>query len=249
MCHWYVTYTYLLAYLLRRAALVFAECTTDLDPTCPDSSVSGVVVQIVRVPWAPGGARTGQRSHALVEMVDFFPTTLELLGLPAPTDEQLDGNSFADLFSQSPTWNKQVAFSQHPRCWKNPHDAVPVVGTPWVNAGEWECLSAHAAEITAMGMTMRTRNTRYTEWRLWEGERLAVDWSEGGLLAVEMYNHSANTGMGVEAFDCCEFVNLGYRAAHAVERVRLASALRLQFCPNCTSKSDEDEAQYIQKRV
>eukprot|EP01050_Picozoa_sp_SAG11_P016852 SAG11_NODE_2350_length_3483_cov_3.342494_4_plen_175_part_00 len=161
--------------------------------------------------------------------MDFYPTTVELLGLALPADEKLDGSSFASIFSRSPTWSGQVAFSQHPRCWQKPHNAVPVAGTPWVSAGSWECLSTDRASITCMGMTMRTRDWRYTEWRLWQGHTLSADWSESGLLALELYNHTGNRGVGSSAFDEFEFVNLGYLPSVASERATLAAALKTQF--------------------
>ena len=198
---------------------------------------------IVRVPWAPASLR-GERSNALVELVDFFPSTSELLGLALPPDETLDGSSFASIFTTSPAWIKAASFSQHPRCWACKREAegdmrpactaLPVVGTPWVEAGDWECLgnakkNETRATITAMGMTMRTHAWRYTEWRLWQGDKLAADWSESALLAVEMYDHRKNTGVGPSAFDEFEFQNLGYVAAHVPERATLAAALKAQF--------------------
>ena len=76
---------------------------------------------------------------------------------------------------------------------------------------------------------MRTRDWRYTEWRLWQGERLAADWGEAGLLAVEMYDHEHDRGVGPSAFDDFEFTNLGYVAQYTDERKSLAAILRQQF--------------------
>lgn len=203
----------------------------------------------MRVPWAPVGMR-GQRSSALIELVDLFPTTSDLLGLALPPDETLDGYSFASIFSANPGWNKTAAYSQHPRCWKcrKPNtDALyvglddvplctglPVAGTPWVDAGDWECLgdakkNETRASITAMGYTMRTKEWRYTEWRLWHGKTLAADWAATGLLAVELYDHSSNPGVGAIAFDAFEFENLGYNKTYANARGTLAAALKAQF--------------------
>ena len=197
---------------------------------------------IARVPWAPASLR-GQRSNELVEMVDFFPSTSELMGLEPPPDETLDGHSFASLFSTSPAWAKRAAFSQHPRCWKCKRSeadttpactALPVAGTPWVDAGDWECLgdakkNETRSSITAMGMTMRTRDWRYTEWRLWLPDQLEADWGAAALLATEMYDHRTNTGVGPAAFDEHEFVNVASSAAHAQQRATLAASLQAQF--------------------
>eukprot|EP01051_Picozoa_sp_SAG22_P011604 SAG22_NODE_1132_length_5437_cov_8.133945_5_plen_92_part_00 len=77
--------------------------------------------------------------------------------------------------------------------------------------------------------TMRTREWRYTEWRLWQGELLVADWSQSGLLAIEMYDHCNDTGVGPSSFDDFEFENLGFAPQYDVERGQLASLLKAGF--------------------
>jgi arylsulfatase A-like enzyme len=61
----------------------------------------------------PGQKTAGQKTDALVEFVDVYPTLVELAGLK-PT-EGLEGTSFAPLIAEpSKPW-KSAAFSQYPR--------------------------------------------------------------------------------------------------------------------------------------
>ncbi|MFB2119980.1 sulfatase [Parapedobacter sp. 2B3] len=78
-------------------------------------------------------------SDALVELVDIYPTLLELAGLPIPDD--LDGTSMAPLIAEPGRDWKKAAFSQFPR--------------PWM----------YKAKPEVMGYSVRIRDYRYTEWR------------------------------------------------------------------------------------
>jgi arylsulfatase A-like enzyme len=44
------------------------------------------------IAW-PGVARAGSRSDAIIQSIDFFPTVLDMLGLPAPAGQPFDGIS------------------------------------------------------------------------------------------------------------------------------------------------------------
>jgi len=61
---------------------------------------------------APGMKAAGQRTDALVELVDMYPTLAELAGLPQP--EGLEGTSFAPLLAEPRRPWKTAAFSQYP---------------------------------------------------------------------------------------------------------------------------------------
>jgi arylsulfatase A-like enzyme len=65
---------------------------------------------IVRVPDMLG---KGEKTDALVELVDLYPTLCELTGLPIP--KQLQGTSFVPLLKDANIPWKKAAFSQYPR--------------------------------------------------------------------------------------------------------------------------------------
>ncbi|MEZ0386898.1 MAG: sulfatase, partial [Verrucomicrobium sp.] len=86
---------------------------------------------------APGMNAAGQKSPALVEFVDIYPSLAELCGLPLPA--HLEGTSFAPLLNDPGKPWKTAAFSQYPR---GPKEAGKAV----------------------MGYSMRTDRYRLTRW-------------------------------------------------------------------------------------
>jgi arylsulfatase A-like enzyme len=84
---------------------------------------------------APHAMANGQKSSALVEFVDIYPTLCELAGLPTP--KSLEGVSLAPLLTDATATVKNAAFSQFPR----KHDGHDY-----------------------MGYAMRTDRYRYIEW-------------------------------------------------------------------------------------
>lgn len=92
-----------------------------------------------RVPLiiAAPGATSGQRSPAVVELVDVFPTLCELSGLAVP--EGLHGVSLSPLLEDAATPWRAAAFSQF-------FKRKPEVGK-------------------VLGTSVRTDRYRYTEWR------------------------------------------------------------------------------------
>lgn len=97
---------------------------------------------LVRVPKQ---ATAGRRTAALVELVDLYPTLVDLCGLPTPG--HLEGTSFATLLSDPNRPWKQAAFSQYLRPGKPP----------------------------IMGRSIRTADHRYTEWTDPQGEVVGVE--------------------------------------------------------------------------
>lgn len=107
-----------------------------------------------RVPMmisAPGFRNGQQITQSLVELLDLYPTLVDLCGLPAP-EHRLEGVSLKPILQQADASVKPAAFTQHPR------PAYPPSGT----------------DPRVMGYSMRTERWRYTEWRSFDtGEVLA----------------------------------------------------------------------------
>jgi len=85
---------------------------------------------------SPGVKASGEKSDALVEFVDVYPTLCELAALPLP--DHLEGKSLAPLLDDPDRAVKDTAFSQFPR--------------------------RHQGR-EYMGYTMRTDRYRYVEWK------------------------------------------------------------------------------------
>lgn len=85
---------------------------------------------------SPKARARGQTSDALVELVDLYPTLVDLCSLPVSKD--VHGTSFSPLLDQPDLIWKKTAFSQTPR--------------PYTRPGE------------AMGRSIRTDRYRFIEW-------------------------------------------------------------------------------------
>ena len=90
---------------------------------------------IIDQPGHAGGAR-----NQLVELVDLYPTIVDLCGLEVPST--LQGMSLAPILADSDASHKGYALSQFQRPWN-----------PRANEG-----------IDVMGYSLRTENHRYIEW-------------------------------------------------------------------------------------
>ncbi|MAV33247.1 MAG: hypothetical protein CMQ02_07405 [Gammaproteobacteria bacterium] len=103
----------------------------------------------IRVPLIvrlPDGRSAGKVSKGIVELVDLYPTLIELASLPDPA-HNLEGLSFVPLLKEPQTPWKSAAFSQSRR----------MVGSgstnnPLINEEGYD------------GQTIRTARYRYTEW-------------------------------------------------------------------------------------
>ncbi len=103
----------------------------------------------VRVPLivaVPGLTPRGARSRALVELLDLYPTLVELCRLDAPPG--LEGRSLVPWLEQPDRPGPAAAFSQFPR--------------PW----------AYREKPEAMGYSVRTDRHRYVEWRHFDTGRV-----------------------------------------------------------------------------
>ena len=93
----------------------------------------------------PGQKEKGAVSNALVELVDLYPTLIELCELEAP--HPLEGISMEPLLSQPNRSWKKAAFSQYPR------DYTKI---------------KHKRHGDVMGYTARTEHYRYVQWKDWK---------------------------------------------------------------------------------
>jgi iduronate 2-sulfatase len=87
----------------------------------------------------------GKRTRALAELVDLFPTLVDLCELPKPA--KLDGVSLVPVLKDTAKTVKEAAFTQHPR--PAYYDREP------------------SKQPKVMGYSIRTDQVRYTEWRDW----------------------------------------------------------------------------------
>ena len=115
----------------------------------------------------PGTQQAGRKTDALAELLDLFPTLVELCGLPVP--EGLDGVSLVPVLRDAEATVREGAFTQHPR--PAYFDREPA-GIP-----------------QAMGYSVRTPRVRYTEWRDWQsGETIARELYDAVHDSAEMRN-------------------------------------------------------------
>lgn len=133
----------------------------------------------------------GKRTSSLVELVDLFPTLVELCRLPSP--DGLDGHSFTSILRDPAARVKTAAFTQHPR--PAYYDREP------------------SAEPKSMGVSVRTSQVRYTEWR---------DWKTGKTISRELY---------AEADEPAELKNLADDSQYSAACNEAASLLNKQFPP------------------
>ncbi len=121
--------------------------------------------QATRIPLivvAPGVARAGSHSRALVESVDLFPTLAELAGLPAPAapsvPQKLDGQSFVAALRDPAARSKEAVFHSYPRT--RPSDGAII------------------------GRALRTDRYRFVEWK--------KPGAPAATAEIEVYDYSAD---------------------------------------------------------
>ncbi|MGQ8337456.1 sulfatase [Sunxiuqinia sp. A32] len=90
----------------------------------------------------PGNKNNGQHSRSIVELLDIYPTVLDLCDVSIPNNIQ--GKSLKPVLEDLSLEIKEGAFTQHPRP------------------------SYYKEKPEVMGHSVRTKKWRYTEWRSWE---------------------------------------------------------------------------------
>ncbi|MEM8668276.1 MAG: sulfatase-like hydrolase/transferase [Planctomycetota bacterium] len=116
---------------------------------------------------APDVGVPGSRSESIVELLDLYPTLLELCGLQSTS--KLEGTSLVSLLLDPTKQVKQAAITQHTR------PAYPSAGK----------------RPDVMGYSIRTDRYRYTEWRDFEtGETQATELYDHELDPEETVNRS-----------------------------------------------------------
>jgi arylsulfatase A-like enzyme len=91
-----------------------------------------------RVPlmWRwPGRIPAGGTDGTVVGHIDLYPTLLDLVGIPLPDEQKIDGVSYASVLKQTGTLSRQAFFNYFP------HGQSPGrAGGVWVRAGDWKLI-------------------------------------------------------------------------------------------------------------
>lgn len=163
------------------------------------------------VPAAPAEqvAAGEMHSNAIVQLVDIYPTLLELAGLALP-DPSLRGKSLAPLLRYAQAAGNitaaaaaaaaadgfVAAFSQYPRCLSTrmAPSGLADEGFLWNR----QCAMLENEKIDVMGYSVRVEGWRYTEWYHWEERRSRPRWNAEGQVAVELYEMDKGRREGKE---------------------------------------------------
>lgn len=117
----------------------------------------------------PGQEKPGEKSEALVELVDLYPTLVDACGFKVPVG--LEGTSFRALLDTPGRPWKKAAFSQYPRAYQG---------------------NRHRSHGDIMGYAIRTSAHRYVEWRDWKSGKVeALELYDHELDPREMRNVAA----------------------------------------------------------
>ena len=157
--------------------------------------IANRVPLMIRAPSIPSSA--GKVVNRVVELVDVYPTVVELTNRQVLTSDGLQGVSLVNLLRN--TWSTDtpgVAYSQFTRSLVN--------GIP-----------------TVMGYTVRTSDYRYTEWLPYNATTGTANWESP--IGIELYDHRTDNGTSMEAF---ENANLAQQPAYHSVIVGLKSILR-----------------------
>ena len=205
--------------LLEDSDAMSRSATDDSSNTISLACGYAGVPLIIRAPWLK--ASVGVHTMAIAELVDLFPTLVDLAGLPQPPASQgLEGSSLLPVLQDpAAAGQKQYAFSQYPRC---------TGFSMYADPNDYECLTITASNFSHMGFSVRSQTMRYTEWRAWKRSCVG-DFSQNGLVAMELYDHKGDLGAGSQTFDNFEYVNLAYDVSQQATVKMLSAVLKKQF--------------------
>ena len=185
--------------------------TSPYDP--PSSQVGVRVPLLIRAPWL-GAAAAGRRTNTLAELVDIYPTMVDLAGIaPPPKGDALPlaGTSLAwvlraagrsELADASAGNGKGAVLSVFARCPLETDKTTWITNVTEMWKNNW-CEFVDRSAIPWMGFSMRTSEWRYTEWAQWNGSKLAPNWAVNA--GVELYDHRGVDASGVNNdFDATE---------------------------------------------
>jgi len=180
---------------------------------------------IIRAPWLPKSAN--RKSSTLAELVDVYPTVVDLAGAAGPPDSddlKLDGTSLGwvlrtesdeeeEEIERTGAAGKTAVLSQFGRCPLDKASNAWITNTSAMWMNNW-CEFVDKSEIPWMGFSMRTKDWRYTEWAQWNGTSLTPHW--GTNAGVELYDHRGDGGTD---FDATENVNVAKQNAGVVAQL------------------------------
>ena len=139
----------------------------------------------------PGQRAVGTSTNALVELVDLYPTLVELCGLSLP--QGLEGTSLRPLLADPDRGWKTAAFSQYPRAQNG---------------------NRHRGKGDIMGYTIRTKQHRYVEWRESDSQKVvATELYDHSTDPDEMRNIAANPNQAAVLQVHQSMLKQGWRAA------------------------------------
>ena len=141
-------------------------------------------------------------SGAFVELVDIYPTLVELAGLPQP--KGLQGRSIVPVIERPHSWDGQTG--PHNRDYAQSQFAHCCRGEPDANRQCGACDKGAPERISYMGYALRNSLYRLVTWYRWDGAAHLPHCD--GLMAVELYNHAGDRGMERSSFDDFEVSNL-----------------------------------------
>lgn len=168
-----------------------------------DTTRAPLIIRAPAYPQSAGRIVTG----AFTQLIDLYPTLLELAGLPA--DPGLQGVSLVPLLANPnlpQVRSPNAAYSQY---------ATSVSICP----GTF-CWLAHG-----MGYSVRTPDARFTSWVQYDNNTYTTNWQPvaGQAVTTELYNHTGDVGYNWFLF---ENANLAYVAGNEGLVANLSAVLR-----------------------